>query len=403
MTSECDNAFHTLKEKMCTAPVLAFADVTWPFVVHTDASRDGLGAVLCQESSGKPRPVAYASRGLTRSERNYPAHKLELLPLKWSVTEKLKDYLYAARGTKVFTNNNPLTYVLTTAKLDATGHRWLAALTVFDFTLHYKPGTCNRDADALSRRPHYRNQDVADQREKIHILEARLQGENREAERQCDDEVIHAISAGLMIRPVGSEVVETTPYPLVNSLALSTEAIPTLYFTPGGDVSSGPVDWKKEQSKDQTIKKILPAVRVKKKPKVVADMTSQEKMMLAQFDKLVLRDEILYRRVINPVGEETFQLVLPETFREQAVRGLHDDLGHMGVERVVVWARQRFYWPKMVFQIEDWISHCLRCVSRKTTQNIVAPLVNITTSFPLELVCMDFLKLEPDRSGYSTS
>ena len=76
--------------------------------------------------------------------------------------------------------------------------------------LHYKPGTCNRDADALSRRPHYRNQDVADQREKIHILEAHLQGENREAERQCDDEVIHAISAGLMARPVGSEVVETT-------------------------------------------------------------------------------------------------------------------------------------------------------------------------------------------------
>ena len=165
-------------------------------------------------------------------------------------------------------------------------------------------------------------------------------------------------------------------------------------------MSSGPVDWKKEQSKDQTIKKSLPAVRAKKKPKVVADMTSQEKMMLAQFDKLVLRDEILYRRIINPVGEETFQLVLPETFREQAVRGLHDDLGHMGVERVVGLARQRFYWPKMVFQIEDWISHCLRCVSRKTTQKIAAPLVNITTSFPLELVCMDFLKLEPDRSGY---
>ena len=75
-TSECDSAFHTLKEKMCTAPVLAFADVTQPFVLHTDAPCDGLGVVLCQESSGKLRTVAYASRGLTRSERNYPAHKL---------------------------------------------------------------------------------------------------------------------------------------------------------------------------------------------------------------------------------------------------------------------------------------------------------------------------------------
>jgi hypothetical protein len=71
--------------------------------------------------------VAYASRGLSNSEKNYPVHKLEFLALKWAVTEKYHDYLYGNTLT-VLTDNNPLTYVLISAKLDATGHRWIAAL-----------------------------------------------------------------------------------------------------------------------------------------------------------------------------------------------------------------------------------------------------------------------------------
>ena len=71
---------------------------------------------------------AYASRSLLKSERNYPVHKLEFLAFKWPVTYKFHEYLYGSEF-QVFTDNNPLTYVLTTAKLDATGHRWVAALS----------------------------------------------------------------------------------------------------------------------------------------------------------------------------------------------------------------------------------------------------------------------------------
>ena len=92
--------------------------------------------------------IAYASRGLSKSERNYPAHKLEFLALKWAVTEKFHDYLYNKRFT-IVTDNNPLTYVLTTAKLDATGHRWVAALAAFDFDVIYRPGRNNIDGDTL--------------------------------------------------------------------------------------------------------------------------------------------------------------------------------------------------------------------------------------------------------------
>jgi hypothetical protein len=118
--------------------------------LHTDASHHGLGAVLYQEQGGQKWVISYASRGLTKAEKNYPAHKLEFLALKWAVCDKFKDYLLGNKTT-VLTDNNPLTYVLTTAKLDSTGHRWLAALANFDLNIQYRAGKRNADADGLSR------------------------------------------------------------------------------------------------------------------------------------------------------------------------------------------------------------------------------------------------------------
>ena len=147
---EQETAFVTLKNKLTSPPVLGYPDFSKPFELHTDACGTGLGAVLYQNQDGRNRVIAYASRGLTKSERNYPTHKLEFLALKWAVTEKFSDYLLG-QTFSVFTDNNPLTYVLTPAKLDATGHRWIAALSAFNFTITYKPGKSNADADGLSR------------------------------------------------------------------------------------------------------------------------------------------------------------------------------------------------------------------------------------------------------------
>lgn len=80
-------------QNLTAAPVLAFADPQRPYVIHTDASTIGLGAVLYQEQKGQLRVTGYASRVLSQSESHYPAHKLEFLALKWSVTEKFSDYL----------------------------------------------------------------------------------------------------------------------------------------------------------------------------------------------------------------------------------------------------------------------------------------------------------------------
>ena len=153
LTPEAEEAVRILKEKITSAPVLVFPDYNKPFLLETDASKEGLGAVLSQkQDDGRYHPVAFGSRTLTQSEKNYHSSKLEFLALKWSVTEHFKEYLAYAPFT-VCTDNNPLTYVLTTPNLDATGHQWVGALASYEFSLEYQKGTDNAAADALSRVP----------------------------------------------------------------------------------------------------------------------------------------------------------------------------------------------------------------------------------------------------------
>ena len=89
---------------------------------------------------------------MSKSEKNYGAHKLEFLALKWTVTERFHEYLYGGHF-EVYRDNNPLTYILTTAMLDATGQRWVASLANYDFKIFYKSRKLNEEADALSRIP----------------------------------------------------------------------------------------------------------------------------------------------------------------------------------------------------------------------------------------------------------
>uniref|UniRef100_H3AIW1 Gypsy retrotransposon integrase-like protein 1 n=1 Tax=Latimeria chalumnae TaxID=7897 RepID=H3AIW1_LATCH len=149
---ECSQAFSTIKSKLITAPVLGYSDYSLPFILQTDASIEGLGAVLAQVQSGVERVIAYASRGLSHTEKRYPAHKLEFLALKWAVADKFQDYLLECHFT-VLMDNNPLVYVKSTTQLDATSQRWIAKLAEFDFEVKYHPGRNNTSADGLSRMP----------------------------------------------------------------------------------------------------------------------------------------------------------------------------------------------------------------------------------------------------------
>ena len=132
-------ALNTLIDQVTTPPLLAYPEYSSPFIVHTDASQEGLGAVLYQTQNGIMRVIAFASRTHTSSERKYHLHSGKL-ELKWAVTEQFRDYLYYAPEFVVYTVNNPQTYVLTTAKLNATGLRWVGELTDFSFEIRHRPG-----------------------------------------------------------------------------------------------------------------------------------------------------------------------------------------------------------------------------------------------------------------------
>ena len=104
-----EKPFEELKDVCCKTAIIGSADYTQPFILDTDASRDGLGAMISQEQDGVRRLIVFASRGISKTERNYL--KLEFLTLKWVVTEKFLNYLYG-NSFSVITDNKPLMYVL---------------------------------------------------------------------------------------------------------------------------------------------------------------------------------------------------------------------------------------------------------------------------------------------------
>ncbi|KAJ8388187.1 hypothetical protein AAFF_G00136530 [Aldrovandia affinis] len=153
-TPECREAFNLLKQALLEKVTLAHPDFSKLFLLSVDTSSNGLGAVLSQVGEGEDvaRPVAFTSRSLNYAQSRYPAHRLEFLTLKWAVCDKFSHWLWRQSFT-VWTDNNPLTYILTKPKLDACEQRWVAKLAPYNFDIRYIPGPRNVVADSLSREP----------------------------------------------------------------------------------------------------------------------------------------------------------------------------------------------------------------------------------------------------------
>jgi hypothetical protein len=123
---KCEDAFHTLRDHLTTAPVLAQPDVSKPFDIYCDASKTGLGCVLMQDN----RVIAYASRALRTHEQNYPTHDLELA----AVINALKIWRHHLLGTKchIYTDHKSLKYIFTQADLNMRQRRWLEIIKDYD-------------------------------------------------------------------------------------------------------------------------------------------------------------------------------------------------------------------------------------------------------------------------------
>ena len=279
---KCQDAFNGLKAALTSPPVLAYPIYTKPFIVEVDASNDGLGAVLSQEQDVKIRPISYASRGLRGAEKNmenYSSRKLELLALKWAVTEEFCEYLISSTFT-VLTDNNSLTYLQSKSKLKAVEQRWVSELASFTFNIRSRAGKHNTNADALSRLP-------------------------REKTEECDADLVEATLASSLNSTVIPEPLREQLLQSAVSLAEDSSAVSSQITTdppPQYSTSTVPA-WNLKQlarlqSVDATIKRLIHYRTIGRKPspREKKAETRETNQLLKQWDRITEKKGVLYRK-----------------------------------------------------------------------------------------------------------
>ncbi len=361
-SSQFEDAFQTLKCMLTTAPVLAYADFSRPFVLEVDASYAGLGAVLSQEVEGKVRPVAYASRSLRPSERNtatYSSMHLEFLALKWAMAEKFREYLLGHKCL-VRTDNNPLSH-LATAKLGAMEQRWAAELAAFYFEIQYRAGRSNPNADALSRQNAVGQQ--IDGSDSLGVIVP---------------ELLRRVVVTDTGQATTSSAVQALPSRLASDIIASQEADPVI-----GEALKF---WRQGQYPKLRERRLLP------KPVI---------MLLRQWDRLIEQEGLLYRRAFrSDGGEMVLQVIVPVALQPEVLTSLHQHHGHQGVERTLELARQRCYWPGMSSDVARWVQECERCQQAKDVAPVARSYMgHLLASRTNEIVAIDFTVLEPSQTG----
>ncbi len=367
-SEECQKIVEELVNYLKSPSVIAYPDFSKSFIVHTDASQDGLGAALYQVQDEKMRIISLASRTLNSAEKNYFMHsgKLEFLALKWAVTEKFNDYLINGPDFEVVTDNNPLTYVLTSAKLHSTGLRWVADLANYRFSIRYRSGKKHVDADYLSRT-------FVDEFVKL---------------KNDTDKVLETEDTGILLADATrkGEVMNVN----INMVDVGMK---------GNLDKIGKGDLKKAQLEDKVTGPVYCMVEKDQKKvgsKEMKALSKDVKVLLRQMGKLSIVDGVLMRNTASFT-----QIVLPEKFHRLVYEELHEKLAHVGADRVLELAKPRFYWPRMKACIEKYITKRCRCIiSKKPNLPAIAPLKPIVTTYPFELLTMDYVELDVAKGGF---
>ena len=293
------------------------------------------------------------------------------MALKWAVTEKFRDYLYYSQEFTVFSDNNPLSYILTTAKLNATGMRWLAELSSYNFSIKYRPGKNSTDCDFLSRHPNF-PETIDSYTEKVDLSKV--------------SSLINSIQL------INNENITTfVPYTesIVNKISFEASD------HPGIDIC----DLISTQKSDPVIRPIYEKVWCKTYP------SKTEYKNLSRKSKLILRYwkslSISKQGVLIKTTKNSHQIVLPKKYHSIVYNQLHQNMGHLGFEKCYELVKSRFYWPNCESDVKFFITQQCKCIKdKKPTYEQKAPLVNITTTEPFELISIDYLHLDKCKGGF---
>ena len=289
---------------------------------------------------------------MSKAESHYPAHKLDFLALKWAGAEKFHDYLYGL-SFDVYTNNNPFTYVLLTAKLDAASHQWVTSLANYNFWLHYWAGKTNIDADSLLR-----------------VTWLGCIPNSSGTHQKVTATAVQAVQEAALKGPISPTEAYSCDLHILNAVQDSQQvACMTLE------------DWCQAQEVDPVLSLVITRLWDGTLGKGQSKVTDPPEVSQYRWEcnHLLLKQGILYRWARPRESEETLlQLVLPAAQREVALRGYHNEVGHLGLECMLNLRCDRFFWPHMAAQAKEHIGKCCPCLTFKARQ----PKVPLKTSWP---------------------
>ena len=382
LSPEAFEAFDRLKTACLQAPILAFLDFDKSFLLETDASGRGLGAVLSQkQADGRYHPIAYASHVMNETEQRYHSNKQEFLALKWVVTEQFHEYLlpYGKNRNEfvVRTDNNPFTYIFSSTNLDAVGQRWVAHLASYNFSLEYQKGKDNTVADFLSQ------------------MNERLPEE--EVQEYLNKIPYPGVKAVLdnAIMPI-EECAEQGVRPSSDCQDVCQEE--AVEARPARLATTNVTDWKLEQKEDPVLYQVVKHLRAPCETFKAALHKVLDKKATAAYvkakEQLLIKNGLLYCKTQQGQADEiVFQFIVPQRHQSTALDGCHREAAHQGQHHSTTLMQERFWWPGMTRDLRNRIKKCGHC--RKYEAALpVASMEPLTCSGPGELLHVDFTSIE---------
>ena len=360
-TEQCQHSFETLKKALTDAPLLVYPTEDGQFILDTDASGDGMGAVLSQLQDGQERVIAYGSRTLNRAQRNYCTTKRELLAV-FTFIKHFRHYLWG-RNFILRTDHASLRWLKNFQDVEGMLARWLTVLDMYSFEIVHRAGAKHVNADSLSRIP------------------------CRQCKREdCPTSDTSKVAA---VHTRSRKVNQSEEDSSIQASEQSFEEWCQNYAVE---------ELKELQQEDPAIAKMMVLLaRHRQKPPwaIISTESKDLKAMWSQWNSLVVVDDLLYRDwAPSERMPKIRQLVTPWPLRKKIMKFVHNKklAGHLGVTKTLHNVRQRFYWPGHKQDVIRWCQRCNVCATRKPrTGPKKAPLHQSPVGDRMERVAMDIL------------